>query len=512
MPPLDAIIERIIDELVAERNPAFVSSDMQKRPPDGSPRQLVSDLVYLLWKPNQRVAKGSPRYEAMLDAITKSARWRRMRMHFCEVQQQIASRQEETKLGELSEMFCFVVKNMVCRLVHRCESEAFGVDDLAEAYFSFDLQHEHLLDDRILVGMELARRAKMPRFLPQWIDLDLVQACLDTVREPSRHREWRFDVRMEDGDVEDRLPGNYSGLRGVTVKTREDQIPDILPPEWRYCNVSRGQIADVLESADGQLIDQYKDAIEKFGLKYVTEKCLVVERHRQNNVDVRQRILVPIIIGAEARVQGQLEMEAQTRARRLAFEFVMTAAKKIPALIDVDVAWFEQRDGQWVGMAFPLRSLTSVELVSERWMSLVVLDSVLPHFFLRWAIGAATKRFDCETIRDMSPTAFLEHRSSHVQYHAVSTVAITSEAELACYLPSPVFSVQQAKERRSSVLLATVSAREYFYRGATVRDLVAASVVNLPLPVVAENELVRKFITLLFGPPMDGCRRSFKSA
>ena len=507
MTALERSIQAIVEELVAERNPAFAAADGASLAEEDSLRCLVSDLACMLWMPNRRVKGGDGEYEAMLKAIGWSARWRLIRTHMAEIQRHMTSSQEEARVSELSELIGFLVKSMVCRLVHQCPAGSVGLNSAVKAYSQMVARKEPLLNDYILVAMELARKTRLRCYLSQWINRELIQACLDAVKEMSRHKEWRMDIRLEDGDTEEKLPGNWTTPGGVTNKSRDDQIPDILTAEWRYCQVEQEQVGDIFGNKSHEEVVEYTDTLHTFGLHYVQEKCLVIERHRQNKVDVRQRVLLPLIIGAEARIQRHAEVAAQVRARRLAFEFITTAAMKKPELVDVDVVWFERRDQQWLGTAFPLQALRCETFDDNKWLNLLYLDSVLPHFFVRWSAGTAAKRTDCEILHGQRPTTYLEQRISRGVYQAVAMPVIMREDETALCVPPPVVTLPKTRDRPSSVLLATVSEKEDKFRGTCVRDLAAAALASRPFPVVEEDELVRSFITLLFGPVIAHGRR-----
>lgn len=470
--------------------------------------QLAADLSRLLWG-NVHPPGAVASYEEMLRLLARGRRWRMLVAQFrplhrrrreAELRQQRERKDaaDQPQLDPAVVVSRFVVKYLAYRLVHLCTASAPGpcvvdLQQIGDGFRAWQNDNVHAVDAYIMVGSAIVQRAKLTQFLDQWLNRDLILACLAEDWTLENHEPRPLRRILQEGSQEARLAGDLSSVRGVTVKNREDQLKDIIPSEWVLCKYK-----DAAGDADK---DKF---VRVMGLKHIwDEHPLILEHHQPMRPEVRQRLLLMMIVGAEQQRETHAATGASLRAHRLAYDMLVTAgleAAPHASKLSVDVVWFERRDAQWLGQTFPLLSLKLQSELAENWRNVVEVDRVLPHFFVRWPEGAAAGSRRGQPFLRESPSVHLERAVTRHLYDGVVLAAVMRNQERGLCLPPPSALLPRVDKQSNAVMLATVSDNESELRGDVFHDLLSAGVASLPLKTASDSELIGELVTMLVGP------------
>jgi hypothetical protein len=473
------------------------------------PAKLIEDLEWLLDGKPLNLGPQPTSYERLLQAMVRSRRWRTLDAQVRRCRRSI--RKGTTASGQLARQRAeaqaasirtFALRSLAYRLVHFAlgaqPDAAVDTQQIGDGFDAWQGQNEPIIDAYVLVGAAIAMRAKMDWCLDLWLNRELIVACLRGAWDREPHEPRPLLVIPQEGERQQRLPGDQSWVRAITTKQREDQLKDVLTPEWALCFEEGIQGLN----ADGVRNLKLEATARTLGLDHIVNgKPLIWEHHLTRRPMVRQRILCLIVVGAEQRGESAPAREAHVRARRLAFRLLVTAALQVPhEVVEVEVAWLERRDDQWTGGSFPLQSLSVDPDPAESWQNVAAVDRLLPHLFVRGPEGEAARVGREHRILREAPSVCIERLVGSRLFHGVTTAVVMRNEERALCLPSPAMPLPRLGAGANTVLLTTVAEDEDAYRGAGFRDLVSAGVAGLPLPPAAEDELIRTFMTMLIGP------------
>lgn len=492
---VEALVRRVVGRLQAEGLPA--------------PDALVEDVVrMLLAHRGQAVsARDVPNYDIMLRTVSHGSRWRLLAAWADAAKRRTRARHgSQARQRELGNFVEAAARTIVYRLMHLAVSQPGGdpealLQAVGDAFVANRESADAVVDSFVLVGSEIAKRARNVGGLDQWVDRELVEVCLlpewsEAVHEPRPLRlVWLL------GSQEQKLAGEMASVRGIAVKTREDQLKDVLPAEWALAVVP-----DALLPHPGQ-----GDGARAAGrARIMDEHPLIYQHFETRRPMVRNRILLLMTIGAEALPERRTSTSGHRRARELAFRLLTSLALRLPPderALRVDVAVFERREGGWLGGTFDIRKLADLVRPADNAVNVLALDRLLPCFFVRWADGEAeSTRHEREGLRE-SPEQYLSRTLARRDYDSVVAAAIMRREERGACLPSGL-AARRPRTGMNTVLMASVMDDQKGLRGDVYRDYMSAMVAGMPLPRVTPESLIDELVGMVVGPPKNNRRHA----
>lgn len=465
------------------------------------PQGLIGDLVLALMRPRPALREvGSlPGYFEFLKQLTRARRWNFL----------------VTRLGQLARrprngqnwrnVSAYVVESMIISLWSRAgdvlaaaTTEEQLLETSAEAYLKADENSSYqdfsalLLDDLAMAMTELMRRARTVDFKGLLPNEGLIRACLEAPIDTNDYRPRLLCETMREGEKQPKLDGDHLDLRAITVKTREEHIPRILPYELA-ANHWRGRLG------------------RSFTLDKVINRSPAIWQHHQlQRPELEHRILIVVLMGVTRHLTADAVDVAELSAKALGFSLLINAALKVPHdLIQADVAWF-QRDTpdaasfDW-SVQFPLAAVRAAASEGERWRNVVEVDRHLPRFFANFG-GSVDLLAQSEYILIREHPIDYLTRAGHGKYHGVFIVGLAPPGEAASLVPATSLALPPLPPGVPPVMLATAGpdARRGL-RGATFPSLLAARMapaVLPPPPPEAEPAafLVEEFLKMIVGP------------
>lgn len=358
-----------------------------------------------------------------------------------------------------------------------------------------------LVDAYTLAMLELGRRASNFDFLDEFADKELLVSCLRSEWDPHTYQPRQLRVVPRFGFDDSFLPGDFLSIRGITKKTREDQIPKVLVSEFApWVLGERGR----------------KSTLDKL----YNRSPVCWENYDTRRPETKHRICLAFVVGVESRndnhsgasgVNGHVGSatsdgadDGNTRAdllgKTLAFDLLVNAALKVPHdHVEADVVWFERRAGHWLGSGFPLRTLSATRSEDDAWRNVTEVDKVLPHFFVRHVAGVKPSYKHEVAILSGQPTEHLGRALRRGLYQAVFVVAVLPEEEIKRCLPPASLALPRFDQDTPTVLLATVRNGDGVLHWEGFSDLLSAHVALLPLEQTDTQALVRTFLTMIVG-------------
>jgi hypothetical protein len=485
------------------------------------PRELVGDLLLALSRPRPKSVEVShlPQYSQLFRGLVRGRRWGSLVLRLGQLQRtarggearwrQVAAFLAERLAGSL--MRITLIHNPLplpgdtdacLELIAQCymkEAEAeVEVDD-------FDYFSKPLLDDVTMVLAELARRVRTVSFINLVQDADLVEACLRMASDSRPYKPRFLREVLRHGDRAERLPGDLYGLRGVTKKIREDQIPKVLPSEmaaWHW-RPPRGQRITLDRVVNGSPPCYQHYDTRRPELDHRMLLLFLVGTRPDTTLDLSGTRLS---FGAGKHVASR----AEVNAKALAFSMLVNAALKIPHhLVRTDFAWFQREDkftaGMRGGIRFPLSALKVTSSASDSWRNLVEVDRYLPRLLVRVA-GAITPDLAPAAVTvNESPSKFLL-RAATAGYDAVFIVALAQRWDLGRVLPTVSVTLPRLPTGLASVMLVSSDDEDgEGLRGETFRDLLSAHLAPgilaaNPGPLPAAEHLNQLFLEMILGP------------
>ena len=458
--------------------------------------ELAGDLLLLLAGGRPRIGNDEAlsSYGSMLRALTRNVRWRLVNRLVLRVRH--ASERPKAPPEQLEAVLEFLVRTFCYRLAHFEAKDVFSSDAdavsrlnaIAEVFLDDrDRFTERVLDSYVLAMLDFVLRVRSVRFADQWVNRELVKACLgeewtDEEYVPARRRFVRTD-----GEEEERLPGDLSAVRGITVKTREDQIVDIVPSEW------------------SEWFDP-RESVHKAGVYRILSKPLIYQHFQTRRPEVRQRVLFGIVIGAEPRVSLPASQRADLMARTMAFRALVEAASRIDHdQIEVEVAWIEAREGAWENVHFPLHDLRVTDNAEDNWRNVTETARVLPHFFVRWRQG---ERHDSRRLipRNDAPAVVIQGILARRAMDAVVLLTLMRDKEKHLCLLPPSLALPGHNDGLRRLIVCCANDGETSLRAQAFHDLVGANVAAMPLPPAEGDTVMEMVLTALIGPLRDTTR------
>jgi hypothetical protein len=351
-----------------------------------------------------------------------------------------------------------------------------------------------LVDDFAFVALNLALRAERVEALTEWMDEPLVMACLGVEWDPLQYEPRLLRIITRLGDEDEALPGDYLSVRGVTKKTREDQIPRILSSElglWIKDNDGKRLTMD-------KIINRAPSIYEHFDT-----------RHPEN----RHRVFLQFIIDVEKEGFSDAEEEAAKRAecegKVFAFDLLINAALHVPDNIEVDVAWMERRalKKEWIGRGFKLMEIEPRRGHDESWRNLTRVDRLLPHLFIQALAGQRTNFVVRSKRLAGDPKEHLAKALHSGRYEACLVVCVSPTGCETRSLPPPSLHLPRADASMNTVLLASIDLPQSkeqttvdMLHGEAFRDLQAARLGPKPLDSAQPADLTQALLEMLVGP------------
>ncbi len=464
------------------------------------PERLVRDCLGLLC--HRRVGTGGEQagpesYTACLKRLQRSSRWRLLSLRLGQLQRssQPAGKRQNGLAAGLQLLLKQGLRIVVNRLLSLAEKPDAGQEDLlamiGEAGEKLHGNIEMLVDAYLLATLELATHLENIDFLDQWLNRDLIRACLRASPNDQTYTPQELLTVMQLGMEEEKLPGKLSSVRGVTVKTQEDQLRDILPSEM------------ALYMAGGKARRVALDQI-------VNGKPLIYEHFDTKRPEVKHRALLLFVVGAERRCNLPACRRADIKARLLAFRLLITASLRVPhSRIAVDVAWFELREGRWTGRSFELATLRAVAGSGNHWRNLGVIHRRLPEFFVHWPLTSGGKQTRDSSLLCESPAQFLSRSLPRRMYECCAVAATLREDERHHSLPPGSLKLPAHPLGGRNVLLCSCDDGEVDYRATTFDDLAQAHAAILPLPPKEAAQVIDLFMSILLGPVAEARRLPF---
>jgi len=354
-----------------------------------------------------------------------------------------------------------------------------------------------LVDDFSFVILQLGFRCENLQAQRGWMDEELIKACLGVEWDPCHYQPRQLRVITLPGEKDQALPGDQLTVRGITKKTREDQIPSILPSElglWMRGDQKSRQVT----------MD-----------KIVNRAPAIYEHFDTRRPQIRHRIFLLMLVDVERDFFQQSAPSATDdsweRAERagksLAYDWLLNAAQHVPSnQIEVEVAWMEQREQEktLLGFEFPLKELKPLSGYDAGWRNLLQVDRALPHFFVRHMGGTRTDyRARFKPVRGQ-PKDRLDRALASGSYELCLVAAVTAHGgELRIF---PDLSMSRPDSHLNTVLLVSVEplpdqAKELAgFRGAVFPDLAGARLGNTRLKMAPVPDLLHLLMDMLIGP------------
>jgi len=499
--------------------PVFVTAREQLRHLDPQPpSELTGDLLLAVGQPRFRLLenKDLTRYGGMFASLSRGHRWGYLVSRLGQMAHQARGKVEIWEgvmifLGERltdslwktaqtnSEVSCPVAP-VDKVLEHIAMSYAIHADE----YEDFS---EPLLDDLTMVMTEFSRRLILTDFKDLLQHKDLVEACLKIPCDLRPYNPRYLCEILKPGDRDERLPGDHFGLRGVTKKIREDQIPKVLPSElagWHW-NGAKGRHLTLDRLVNG------------------APPCY--ENYDTRRPEVDHRMLLVYLVNTPHDLGMDLAGShfafgaseppasgAEVTAKALAYALLVNAALKVPHhAIRTDVAWFQRDDSasleyQW-GVAFPLKTVKFSSSEDANWRNLVEADRFLPLFLVRQA-GAMAKDVAPNSVALREQPADYLQRPAVADYDAVFITLVGHPQNLVAGLPAGVVVGSKLPTGLPSVLLISAddeASPDHQLRGQTFRDLFTAQMAPVLLEgldgvLPPEEKLIEIFLEMIVGP------------
>jgi len=496
------LLDDIQNEVIAEQ------SSFNSAPPP----ELIGDLLLLLAAANPVIVEGDTptHYRYMLSEFLRGSRWQRLR-------RRLAKRAHHAPLEERRKVALkFLASTMAGQLATYAGPVVTGGADavreeLANAYCDgVDRardKSENIADDYALLMAEFAQRGFNYYFLTTVLHRQLVELCLAIVWTTDEHEARRLEIVHLPGDEDERLPGDLSGVRAVTIKTREDQLREILPVEfapWSMGKAGRWATID----------------------KIVNRSPLIFEHFSTTRPMSRHRMLVVLCAAAQRAPQSQAALGAELWARLAVFHLLFAVARKVPRdQVQVDVALFV-RDGEaWDGAFFPLEALPARD---QAWRNILELDELHPSFFAFHKGRSVAVRRNVELFSE-GPGQRIGRELARGIYRGVIVGAFGRALDRRAALPSPSLPLPRLDSETPVVLFGTAEDEQWdpepeqsegnlnlwelrarrraamyrradLFRGSVFPDLLSAHMALLPLPRASLSEMAELFLNMVIGP------------
>ncbi len=477
--------------------------------PTPPPRELIGDLLLLLYSQDVQITPD----DFFWRKITNGIRWKNLSLrirYICRLYGRQMNKAQEKTEDTACTVLKFVAQMTLSRLMSLSTNPSGSstpaehiLRNIAGNYnnrkyqnteeVSNDYSHG-LIDTYVLVIVEMLHRARNPKTFNLWLNRELVLGCLAREYDPSCYKPRLLQVVTRLGDEDEKHPGDVSSIRGITKKTREDQIPKILPyafaPWMLEDDSQKGQIYTM-----DNIINRNPPCYQHFETR---------------KPDINHRVLISFIVGNDKR--GNPEVKADISGKSMAFNLLVNAGLKIPYnLIKADVAWFERRENRWNGNAFPLNTLSLTSASSEWWRNVVEINKVLPYFFARSVAGACSEYKRLIGQIDTSPSNYLMKVIAKRIYHAVFLVVVMREEEKNICLPSASLVFPRFDRKTPMIMVCCTEHSEseshgnindfnVKLKGDVFLDLLDANVTPFPLPEAEPSDLIHNLMTMIIGP------------
>ena len=363
---------------------------------------------------------------------------------------------------------------------------------------------EVLVDNYVMVLTELAAKARVLQAFEIWANTPLIKKCLEVVWKAENFIPRQLEVVKRDGEIELRSAGEISGVRGITKKIREDQIPKILPSEFALMGHKSPDVPDA-----GLLL-----TLDKI----FNRAPLIEENYNPERPEIRHRICLPIIIHATDHEASFAEADQPAnRIRVLAFELLTHLALQMPHdRIQADVVWFDYQPeikGQWDVSLFPLRALTVTASKQLGFTNVLQVSKLLPTFFAKGMGGARTDHpYEVRKLQT-SPSSYLHGVVASAAYRGIYPAVLTvRDQRNICLPPATTQLPRPSGERHPHVMVvqcnwfdpgdgapAGTSPATHF-EALFAPTLLSAWTSSPPYAVSNPRLIVSNFLEMVIGP------------
>lgn len=480
---------------------------------------LTGDILLLLTAGRSRPAvnrQTTSYYGEMLAKLARGDRWRRLCQRLALLKRlsrgagargrgQIrTSRDGKKKTTPWQSATDYIVRNIVLDLIgkERAPDEYRGLpwcDYVAwsnhnryqrDSGISSNDSSEWLVTDHLITVSEIASRAEVPENVQNLANKSLIELCSDAEIIKQHFEPRQLEIIRREGDKRDRSPGEHSSVRAVSKKNREDQIVKILPSEF-----STMKLPDRLQGRRLTLD------------KILNRSPLIYQHYQPEKPEIRHRICLPIVIGAESNDWNRRisdPCKPFNRARLLGYEILLNSALWMPFdRIQVDVVWLEMRSGEWRGAEFSLRSFSAIRNRRESYRNTLEANRLLPYFFAKQADGIKPQlRHEVKTINESPNTVFPRLINRHVYRGIYPSFIMESEEERRECLPPSSLKLPPGTRQGSNALMAfsVHDNGETSLHADFFSDLTGAWVANLPLPRVTSHSILVRYLEMVIGP------------
>lgn len=371
---------------------AAVAAMVRAAKPWGAPPELVEDLVYALipaWC-DRASSGGEDAARRFWHQLTARRKWRFLVQRIEIYRRRIMRTQAPAETQRSQRLFAAaptqavspedrfrnvlqglmrdIVSPMMAVMRKRglIQGELLTWSEAAVDEMTDEGDFDELAPDALLAKIEIIMRTGVLLQVDAVIEAAVIDECL--------RQKWiidDFDPRQLSpvtklGDRSEVLPGDYLGVRGITKKMREDQIPKILPSEY----------ASWHSGPSGQLI-----TLDKI----INRAPSCLQHFDTRSPHSRHRLLIVIAMSGVRSSGGGVE-PMQIGQRTCAFNLLVHAALKVPPEnIDAHVVWLEGlEEGRWRGSAFPLSDLRGATAEEElSWRNVADVDRLAPDEFVK---------------------------------------------------------------------------------------------------------------------------------
>jgi len=347
-----------------------------------------------------------------------------------------------------------------------------------------------LVTDHLLTVAEIASRAEVPENVQNVANKPLVDLCAEA---EVVHREFeprQLEIIRREGDTRDRSPGDHSSVRAVSKKTREDQIPKILPSEFAMLKLR--------DRRQGRLL-----TLDKI----LNRSPLIYQHYQPESPEIRHRICLMVVVGAESRDWSVRSGDAKkpfNRARLLGYEILLNSSLWIPSdRIQADVVWLEFRSGDWRGAEFALESFSGVRTRRESYRNTLEANRLLPFFFAKQADAIKPQmRHEVKPLHECPGTVLQRLVSRHVYRAIYPAFLMETEDERGVCLPSSSLKLPASGRGAANALMAFFDNEdgEASLHADFFPDLTAAWVASLPLSRTNHHSVLVRYLEMVIGP------------
>lgn len=493
------------------------------------PDELLWDVALLLAKcvpTEKRVAQFLERLEAaapdgapdpdsdlmyhdLLAMLVETPHWRAMQRYLTHLRTRDARGvPERDRRSNLA--IEFLAEQLASRLLRCCDLERSAeanlpILDSGQAEAIERKGHDvadWLLRPDDLVKMAMIASVRAPRHLLQSLDERLLAMCLYGPAAGDERLPRELMEVAEEGERREALPGLTSSPFAISVKTHDEQLKDVLVSEWApFLNGERGEVL-VLD-------------------KWLNRRPLIVEHRQPLTQKVSHRVLLTFLIGADCEQRGKrsgaaaapaARMMAYRRCRMSAFRMLALAALLVPQdEFDVEVAWMDRRQGEWVAGAFPLERFRASRGQRWWWLNVAEMNWLMPYFLTRFLHGLnpgargtheAAFRRGVSTIRE-KPEQYLEQRFALGGFDHGPVVSLMCGDERALCLPLDREPPKPPLAKAAAVLLASVSPADQRLGARTFATASEAASAKMPLPRRKQTDMEEIFLDMLIGAEHD---------